>query len=330
MHAFARQLLLRGVRPLARTPITNIAACQNPARLLCSSSDNNKKWDGQTAVHGTPKQTYTSVGVPEAEDATAKPKTPREKSDRFGFWTQQQQQAANMGRVARGGDGGYNPNAPISPEDKADMVKFHVYVRQRLGELNQRMPPKMSTRERAELAFLEEQVAQDAMPMRKRRIRDPLRTETNREIRHTNLPLLSRFVSEAGNILPKRLTGVAPSKQRRLTRAIKRAQVLALMPRTWKLPRYRHASYADQYSLPERPPPNRLEDDEFRDPPDIRFPNSWPSKSNTMEMFDITKLVRNSPGVAPRAETTPLDASSKRTTMSPTWPLPGEKPNWKD
>ena len=71
MHAFARQLLLRGVRPLARTPITNIAACQNPARLLCSSSDNNKKWDGQTAVHGTPKQTYTSVGVPEAEDADA-------------------------------------------------------------------------------------------------------------------------------------------------------------------------------------------------------------------------------------------------------------------
>ena len=321
MHAFARQLLLRGVRPLARTPITNIAACQNPARLLCSSSDNNKKWDGQTAVHGTPKQTYTSVGVPEAEDATAKPKTPREKSDRFGFWTQQQQQAANMGRVARGGgDGGYNPNAPISAEDKADMVKFHVYVRQRLGELNQRMPPKMSTRERAELAFLEEQVAQDAMPMRKRRIRDPLRTETNREIRHTNLPLLSRFVSEAGNILPKRLTGVAPSKQRRLTRAIKRAQVLALMPRTWKLPRYRHASYADQYSLPERPPPNRLEDDEFRDPPDIRFPNQWDDRRGPHSM-DITRLIRPSPGMAPRpAANTDAAAEKPSGGKVPTWP----------
>ena len=55
-------------------------------------------------------------------------------------------------------------------------------------------------------------------------------------------------MSESGAILPKRLTGVKPRKQRKLTRAIKRSHVLALLPKTWKLPRYRHASYADQYA----------------------------------------------------------------------------------
>ena len=58
----------------------------------------------------------------------------------------------------------------------------------------------------------------------------------------------------------------------------------------WKLPRYRHASYADQFSLPEKPPPVRSEDDEFRDPPDIRFPNQW-ERGRTGLDFDLSRLV---------------------------------------
>ena len=39
MASFARQLLLRGVRPLASLPpTTRVAACQSSARLLCSAS----------------------------------------------------------------------------------------------------------------------------------------------------------------------------------------------------------------------------------------------------------------------------------------------------
>ena len=138
-------------------------------------------------------------------------------------------------------------------------------------------------------------------------------------------------MSESGAILPKRLTGVKPRKQRKLTRAIKRSHVLALLPKTWKLPRYRHASYADQYatheptaapsqlrtacaslltpdplllkfgrfSLPEKAPPVRSDDDDFRDPPDIRFPNVWESSRSPLEV-DLSRLVRASPGLAPR------------------------------
>ena len=42
--------------------------------------------------------------------------------------------------------------------------------------------------------------------------------------------LLSRFVSERGKILPRRVTGTSAENQRKVTTAIKRARVMALMP----------------------------------------------------------------------------------------------------
>ena len=75
-----------------------------------------------------------------------------------------------------------------------------MYVRQRLAELGARMPPRMGTRERAELAFLEEKVVHDHMPMRRRRLRDPLRDVDEREIKQTNL------VSYHASLEPSRLT----------------------------------------------------------------------------------------------------------------------------
>ena len=42
--------------------------------------------------------------------------------------------------------------------------------------------------------------------------------------------LLSRFVSERGKILPRRVTGTSAKNQRKVTTAIKRARVMALMP----------------------------------------------------------------------------------------------------
>uniref|UniRef100_A0A7S3AT47 Ribosomal protein S18 n=1 Tax=Haptolina ericina TaxID=156174 RepID=A0A7S3AT47_9EUKA len=84
-------------------------------------------------------------------------------------------------------------------------------------------------------------------------------------------PLLNRFVAESGAILPRALTGTSHRKQRKLQKAIKRAQQMALMPIIWKDLKYKPTSYADQYSQPERKVQTR-EDDEFADPPDIRFP----------------------------------------------------------
>jgi len=42
--------------------------------------------------------------------------------------------------------------------------------------------------------------------------------------------LLGRFISERGKIVPARITSVSAKKQRELSKAIKRARTLALLP----------------------------------------------------------------------------------------------------
>ncbi|MCL4477610.1 MAG: 30S ribosomal protein S18 [Deltaproteobacteria bacterium] len=49
-------------------------------------------------------------------------------------------------------------------------------------------------------------------------------------IDYMNADMLSRFVSERGKILPRRITGTCARHQRELTKAIKRARLLALLP----------------------------------------------------------------------------------------------------
>ena len=58
----------------------------------------------------------------------------------------------------------------------------------------------------------------------------PLSGKDAPNIDYKNIQLLSRFVSEKGRILPRRLTGVSAFKQRQLKRAIKLARSLALLP----------------------------------------------------------------------------------------------------
>src|ERR1019366_2907607 len=49
-------------------------------------------------------------------------------------------------------------------------------------------------------------------------------------INYKDVRLLSGFVSEAGKIVPRRLTGVCTPHQRRLADAIKQARNIALLP----------------------------------------------------------------------------------------------------
>lgn len=49
-------------------------------------------------------------------------------------------------------------------------------------------------------------------------------------IDYKNIKLLSRYISERGKIVPSRITAVSGKKQRELSRAIKRARFLALLP----------------------------------------------------------------------------------------------------
>ena len=48
-------------------------------------------------------------------------------------------------------------------------------------------------------------------------------------IDYKNIKLLKKYISESGRILPSRITSVSLKKQRELSRAIKRARLLALL-----------------------------------------------------------------------------------------------------
>ena len=48
-------------------------------------------------------------------------------------------------------------------------------------------------------------------------------------IDYKNIKLLKRYISESGRILPSRITSVSLKKQKELSRAIKRARLLALL-----------------------------------------------------------------------------------------------------
>lgn len=64
----------------------------------------------------------------------------------------------------------------------------------------------------------------------KRRKTCPFSGEDGMSIDWKDVRMLGRFVSERGKIVPSRITAVSQKKQRELSRAIKRARYMALMP----------------------------------------------------------------------------------------------------
>jgi len=48
-------------------------------------------------------------------------------------------------------------------------------------------------------------------------------------IDYKNIKVLKKYISESGRILPSRITSVSQKKQKELSRAIKRARLLALL-----------------------------------------------------------------------------------------------------
>lgn len=61
-----------------------------------------------------------------------------------------------------------------------------------------------------------------------RRKASPLKVTDN--IDYKDVELLSKFLSEQGKILPRRLTGLTTKQQTKITKAIKRARILSLLP----------------------------------------------------------------------------------------------------
>ena len=68
---------------------------------------------------------------------------------------------------------------------------------------------------------------------RKRRKKlDPFAGDKINQIDYKDVALLKKFISERGKILPRRVTGTSAKAQRKLTSAIKRARIIALLPYT--------------------------------------------------------------------------------------------------
>jgi len=71
---------------------------------------------------------------------------------------------------------------------------------------------------------------QSRRPFFRRRKTCPFSGANAPKIDYKDVKLLQRYVSERGKIVPSRITAVSANKQRELSRAIKRARFLGLLP----------------------------------------------------------------------------------------------------
>jgi len=67
---------------------------------------------------------------------------------------------------------------------------------------------------------------------KRRKKLDPFCDDPTKTISYTDVATLSKYVSERGKILSRRLTGLNSFNQRKVAKAIKRSQSLGLMPYT--------------------------------------------------------------------------------------------------
>ena len=72
--------------------------------------------------------------------------------------------------------------------------------------------------------------ASSRRPFFRRRETCPFSGANAPKIDYKDVKLLQRYISERGKIVPSRITAVSASKQRELSKAIKRARFLGLLP----------------------------------------------------------------------------------------------------
>ena len=65
---------------------------------------------------------------------------------------------------------------------------------------------------------------------RRRRKLDPFTADPSKSVDYKEVSILSKFLSERGRILSRRVTGLSAYNQRKISKAIKKAQNAGLMP----------------------------------------------------------------------------------------------------
>lgn len=53
---------------------------------------------------------------------------------------------------------------------------------------------------------------------------------SSRKINYTDIDLLNKYINEQGKIMPRRVTGLSAKQQKNVTKSIKRARILSLLP----------------------------------------------------------------------------------------------------
>ena len=56
------------------------------------------------------------------------------------------------------------------------------------------------------------------------------KTSNSRSFNYIDIDMLTQYITEQGKILPRRVTGLTAKKQRKITKQIKKARILTLIP----------------------------------------------------------------------------------------------------
>nr|QCI08612.1 ribosomal protein S18 [Spermothamnion repens] len=57
-----------------------------------------------------------------------------------------------------------------------------------------------------------------------------LKIKNNETLDYKDIDILRKFINDQGKILSRRSTGLTPKQQKKVTKSIKRARILALLP----------------------------------------------------------------------------------------------------